>query len=473
MTVHSRRRHVLWLTSAVAGVCLNGGARAEGGNPLFGTWSGTSKDDENYERIKLIIRSETSAAIVFVEIGLSIDATATHLAGETVDLEFKSIGVRFKGVLNGRDTLNGELTQDHSERITFKRGDPYAVNNTVLAPGPMDTVRLTKLRAVSGAPGVGVAWARRGRDNAVLVDGLRAVGYPAPVGVTDKWHIGSCTKSMTATLVARLVEAGRLKWTATVREVLGGRLPDINPAYNDANLLHLLSHNAGLTRDAPTGGVRFTIGPMADPRGERLAYARLALRTPPIGPLAGQTSYSNAGYVVVGAMIETIMGQPWETLIAHHLFAPLRLASAGFGPPATMGKVDQPWGHVRGPDGRLRPEMPPLKVDLPTFTGPAGLVHINLSDLLTYLKAHRDHPTAFLREASWRVLQTPPFRPGYALGWGVDPTGVLTHTGSNGAWWAVVTVDRKAGLAFAYAQNAVTPEAQPVTKQALAAALKT
>ena len=38
--------------------------------------------------------------------------------------------------------------------------------------------------------------------------GIRAVGSPEPVTISDRWHLGSNTKSMTATLAGVLVEEG-------------------------------------------------------------------------------------------------------------------------------------------------------------------------------------------------------------------------------------------------------------------------
>jgi hypothetical protein len=113
----------------------------------------------------------------------------------------------------------------------------------------------------------------------------------------------------------------------------------------------------------------------------------------------------------------------------------------------------------------------PNKSDLPFVYGPAGLVHANLADTLTYLAAHRDRRGDFLREETWRTLQTPPFEARYmALGWGVGPDGALGHTGSNGQWWHQILVDRKSGLVFCAALNAATPEAQSAVNQAQEAA---
>src|SRR5690349_17313988 len=49
--------------------------------------------------------------------------------------------------------------------------------------------------------------------------GVRKFGDPTPVTTNDVFHIGSCTKSMTATLAAMLIEDGKLRWDTTIAEV--------------------------------------------------------------------------------------------------------------------------------------------------------------------------------------------------------------------------------------------------------------
>ena len=82
---------------------------------------------------------------------------------------------------------------------------------------------------------------------------------------------------------------------------------------------------------------------------------------------------------IAGAMLEKLTGTPWETLMTNRLFRPLRMSSAGFGPPGTLGQVDEPWGHIRT-FGRNRPDQD----DNPPAIGPAGTVHCSLDDLARY-----------------------------------------------------------------------------------------
>ena len=97
--------------------------------------------------------------------------------------------------------------------------------------------------------------------------------------------------------------------------------------------------------------------------------------------------YSNADYVIAGAIAERAAGEPWDELIVHELFEPLGMASSGFGAPGIASKLDQPWGHYEG-RSRVVPVEPGLAADSPPALGPAGTIHASLGDVRRYLSAH-------------------------------------------------------------------------------------
>ncbi len=301
---------------------------------------------------------------------------------------------------------------------------------------------------------------------------MRASGETAVVTPEDQWHWGSITKSMTATLVARLVEAKVVTWQTTVGSVLGSAVPGMQAAYKDATFLHLLSHRAGLQPNIPMSSLgKYAFESLTDARAERLKYATEALAQAPVGPLAEQMVYSNNGYIVAGAMLEVITGKPWETLIQTYVFEPLKLSSAGFGPPGQAGALSEPVGHAVSGNKRI-PQL--VKVgapaDNPVALGPAGRVHMGLRDMMIYLSAHRDQPTSFLSAKSWEILHTPPFGGDYALGWVVKPDGSLWHNGSNTFWYGEILVDKKASVVCTAVGNDGAPETQAAVAQTLMSA---
>lgn len=282
------------------------------------------------------------------------------------------------------------------------------------------------------APGV-AAGHSDGQTVAIATGGLRAARQPAPVADDDLWHIGSITKSMTATLVARLVEDGQVQWTDTVGTVLGEVIA-VDPALADVTYAELLTHRSGLQANLGLAQSQSLSG-MLDDRdmiADRLTYASAVLTEPPKQE-RGTFLYSNAGYVVVGAMLQQTTGTDWETLMRRHVFEPLGMASAGFGPPGSAVAIDQPRGH-RG--WLLRAMAPGPRADNIPALGPAGTVHVAVSDMLVYLQTHARQDRAFLSTESWTRLHTPPAGADYAMGWGVTPQGWRVHDGSNTLWYA-------------------------------------
>lgn len=463
------RRHAMFGALAMAGLAP---AKADPG-AFAGVWSANFIDTETGlgHRARLEITADGKADLTLIDLGnVPWAATSVCLTAPTLRIDWSTIGLVLSGVLKDKDTIAAHLSGanvDQPGHPVFKRGDLFPVNTTVLPHAVMSVERLHQLRLISDAPALGIGYAFKNQTDHVLVDGRRSVETNQPVTPTDCWHIGSCTKSMTATLAARLVEAGCIRWTTTVGEVLGQRVRGLNPAYREANLLHLLSHRAGLMRDAP-GGKAFRHRPGVPVSAERLIYVTRLLREPPLAKLGEANIYSNGGFVTAGAMLEIAGGKPYETLMREQVFAPLGMTSAGFGLPDFP---NAPRGHGHGPEGELVPVKPIVELDaVPPCINPCGGVHLSLGDLITYLKAHRDHPK-FLAGETWKTLQTPPFPGSAALGWGVRGDGVLEHAGSDGFWWAQVQVSPW-GMVFAAAQNATTPAVISVMTQAADAAAR-
>ena len=330
--------------------------------------------------------------------------------------------------------------------------------------------RLKEVRAQAGSPALGAGLVQGSQPPRLWVDGERAAGSGIAVTEDDLWHFGSITKSMTATLIARLIDAGDLQWDDTVGDMLGAVAPKMNAAYRPVTFRHLLSHRSGLPRDI-SEFYAFSQD-TADPREERRTFARLALAMSPNGPMGATSTYSNNGYVVAGAMLEARFGESWESLIRTRLFEPLKLQTAGFGAPGREGAIDQPLGHSDNLPSGARPHAVGSRVaDVPVAMGPAGRVHMSLRDMLRYLTAHRDR-SEFLKPQTWTTLHTPPFGGQFAMGWMVRTDGALWHSGSNNKWYAEALVDAARGVAAVAACNdGNTSRGVPAVSRALAEAI--
>src|SRR5580700_4636505 len=188
--------------------------------------------------------------------------------------------------------------------------------------------------------GMAAAVLRGGRIIAQGAAGVRKRGTAERITLDDRFHLGSCTKAMTATLVALLVEEGRLNWTTTLGELFADTVKPMHPAWEKVTLRQVLAHRSGLRFDqdglarvfnliflAPhvslrsrPGSLRFSGETVPQ---QRLAIARQALSHPPGIPPDTKYWYSNEGYVLAGAVLEHLTGRAWEDLMRERLFQPL------------------------------------------------------------------------------------------------------------------------------------------------------
>ena len=317
------------------------------------------------------------------------------------------------------------------------------------AAAPRDVAALLRpIRTKHDLPGMAGAIVTGGALEAIGADGVRERGKPDAVTTGDLWHLGSCTKSMTATLVAMLVEQGKLKWGTTVADVFPD-VKEMDPGWRGVTLEHLVTNHGGAPANLDADGLWGRLwAPNVAPVRLRRMLVEGVLRHAPDPKPGTKFVYSNAGFAIAGAMAETAMKEPWESLIAKRVFAPLDMKSAGFGAPGSKDVLDQPRGHRA--DGRPVPPGP--GADNPAAIGPAGTVHCAIGDWAKYVQAHLTGETKekarLLPASSFVRLHTPVADDsGYAMGWAVTnrewagkPGRTLTHTGSNTMWFCVTWI---------------------------------
>ena len=289
------------------------------------------------------------------------------------------------------------------------------------------------------------------------VRGVRRFGGDDPATLDDRWHLGSNTKAMTAAVYARLVEQGRADWDAPLSVVFQGATVD--QAWDGVTIRDFMRHRAGV-KDADALGMIFYMTARADPRPlpeQRRAIAEHILSAAPTGTPGGY-EYANANYILAGAAIEALTGQPWEDVMRAELFGPLGLASAGFGAPAhDIHGGGNAWGH-RWAGGQTHTPVDPADpgADNPAALGPAGTAHMTLADYATWLRVFVNDGGGWLKPESVAILSDPGAGQGqpYALGWIAPPAipwahgPALMHEGSNTLWHAVAAVAPRRGVAL-------------------------
>jgi CubicO group peptidase (beta-lactamase class C family) len=334
---------------------------------------------------------------------------------------------------------------------------------------------LEPLRASAKVPALAAAVVVDGKIRGVGAVGIRKGGSPTAVKGTDLWHVGSCTKPMTATLIAMNVEKRKLQWETTIADAVPNLRDSMHAAFRDVTLEQLLTHRAGLATQADAKAWEDAWASRAAPMDQRFEFVKAILAKEPSSTPGTKYEYSNQGYAIAGVMLERIVGQPWEALMREQLFKPLLMTSTGFGIPGTVGQIDQPWGH-KWKNGKLEPQQQ----DNPPAIHPAGGVHCTIWDFARFAMFHLHGARGegrLLRPETFTRLHTPPEGQDYAMGWSRLERSwadgyVLNHNGSNTLNYATAWIAPKIKFAAASATNIGGESGQKACDDAIQGAIK-
>ncbi len=311
-------------------------------------------------------------------------------------------------------------------------------------PRPLEDLAelIAPIRKLHKMPAIGAAVIVKGKLVALGVEGIRKVGDETLVTRQDLWHLGSCTKAMTATLVAQQVAAGKLKWTTTLGEALPDLRDGMHADARQITIAQLLQHRSGLPGQPPTQQWMELFNFEGSNQEARREVAQSMLKKAPEAKPGDRFLYSNAGYMIIGAVLERATGRAWQQMMRTDLFVPLGMTTAGFGAPGRDKHVDQPWGHFY----KAASGSKPMFADNPPSLGPAGTVHATLEDWAGFVALHlgvgQEAKKPVVSKESLAKLQQPPKDAEYASGWVVTkrdwaPGPVIWHNGSNTMWYAI------------------------------------
>jgi CubicO group peptidase (beta-lactamase class C family) len=281
-------------------------------------------------------------------------------------------------------------------------------------PSARDLYAFTEaLRIKYQLPALGVGMIHRGKIVGLGMAGERIIRSGNWATLDDAFDVASCTKSITATIAAMLVEEKKVRWDTTLAEAFPELKSSMQPSYTAVTLEQLLRHRSGLGRIMDRND-RWTAWHREhrneSPREQRRRLVANALRQPPRFAAGTDEYYTNDGYLIVGSLLEQAAEMDWETLVRTRIFQPLELKSMrhGVGPGSIEAQV---WGHEKGWFGRVRAIAPdPDEYGNPPFGSPGGFLHGTVPDLLRYIDFHirgesGEHP--LLSRAGFRRLHAP------------------------------------------------------------------
>src|SRR6478609_226141 len=174
------------------------------------------------------------------------------------------------------------------------------------------------------APGAAVAIVKDTNIIFLRGYGLRDAKKSDSVNTRTIFRLGSVSKSVTATLVAVLVNEGVLQWDDLVIKYLPEFKLKSEEATQQLTIRHLLSHTIGLPYHAYTSMVE-DHAPF-DTLKDHLKDLDL------VGKPGELYSYQNVGFSLIGSVIEKATGKKLEEVFIEKLFLPLGMndASASF-----------------------------------------------------------------------------------------------------------------------------------------------
>jgi CubicO group peptidase (beta-lactamase class C family) len=284
----------------------------------------------------------------------------------------------------------------------------------------------------------------------------------APIDLNTKFNLGSMNKMFTAVAIAQLAQAGKLSFTDTV----GKHLPDYpnKEVAEKVTIHHLLTHTSGM-------GSYFNNKFRAQREQLLTVAAHLPLfDTDPLAfPPGEKFEYSNAGFMLLGAIIEKVSGQDYYTYVTEHIYKPAEMNDTGFYEP---GKEipNLAIGYTRmSPEGQPQEEIRDNNNRREIKGGPAGGGFSTAPDLVKFQQALFGYK--LLDKAHTELVTTGkvdgPRGMKYAYGFGDISFGGKRSVGHNGGFPGIAAnfeMFPESGYAAVELMNTDPPGLMPVAK---------
>lgn len=294
--------------------------------------------------------------------------------------------------------------------------------------------------------------------------GKHSVNLSDTATLDDRFHIGSNTKAMTAFIIAKYVEYGKIQWTTKYFDLFPEWKEKSRIDYAKITLQDLLTHKAGIQPFQGEGDPE-----IPDFKGSNLEkrnqFGQFVLTLEPV-KLDEQNPfiYSNAGYTLATLMLEKVSGKSWEQLVEMVFNTDLNL-NVKLSWPENQKRKDT-WGH-RFENGKLIPVPSTVDYHL-EFTEPAGDINIKLKDFVKFiqlnlqgLKGENNYLKADTYKFVHRGIEN------YSIGWfNIYESGkeLSTHSGTAGTYYSLVHIDRIKGKAYIVFTNSFNQDTQQAVR---------
>ncbi|WP_027468503.1 serine hydrolase domain-containing protein [Deefgea rivuli] len=250
--------------------------------------------------------------------------------------------------------------------------------------------------------------------------GQRRIDAPDLIQSSDHFPLGALGKAVTATLIASLIAQGKIRWDATLAELLPAWREQMLAQYQSLTITQLLQHRAGLARDFCDMNYPSLLAILGGNHiADRITAARWLLQQPLTQTANQKRSYSNLGYLIASIIAELRGGDTYENLLEQYVFQPLNI-NAHFG--ASVLVQGHRWistGYLARPKWQIAKNHADDQQQLCRLNA-SSEIKLSLPDYGVFLREHlrglRGQST-LLNAACFKRLHTP--NDHYALGWSV------------------------------------------------------
>jgi len=258
------------------------------------------------------------------------------------------------------------------------------------------------------------------------------------------YDVGSTFKPVTATAILQLVERGHIE----LDEPVAGYLQDLELPWADHGVTfrHLLTHTSGL---APSDGTVEVWSRASSATLEEVAQ-RLRAHHPP-GEIY---EYNNAGYAVLGLLLERITGRDFQEYVVEEVLRPLGVETPAPVRPTPQMLERMAFPYEASADGKPLP-VAPIRYDV----YPAGDVYLTAEDMARFLGAHVGGGAfggARLLSVDSVESMRRPHLEDYGLGWGLLPEEdgpLIGHGGHVRGFTAQMLGDPQRGVGVFVVSN--------------------
>jgi CubicO group peptidase (beta-lactamase class C family) len=273
--------------------------------------------------------------------------------------------------------------------------------------------------------------------------------------ITDRFRIGSNTKTITSYLAFQLVKKGKIKWETKFFELYPELKEKSNPSFYDITLKDLITFRANLPKWSYGNEIPDQNEIKGNEQQQRYAFIKWELQQKE--PEKQDFYFSNPDYVAAGLMLEKASGKDYKTLVKE-LGKELGIRFE-FGQPNSKDPK-QPWGH----DDQLIPEKPGDNYKL-NWLLPAGNINVNLPDYIKFVQMQLKGLAGNSKVLGKEQFNEMHFGlPGFSYGWfwNTDEENHLTysyHEGTPGTFLSEVLICKERDKAIIIFSNVQSDDA--------------